>query len=131
MDDSSSKRVITWKPRRSDPRPTVCFVCGACEGDACDVGEHAVDELRRQDQAAQEERIAALVAAKLAGVRPPPQGPAKNEPRLGSAKEAADLLGINVEALWKRVQRAQIPRRAVVRTGKRGYSFRLDLLVAP
>ncbi len=46
-----------------------------------------------------------------------------------SAKEAARLLGCSVDALRKKVQRAQLPRGAVVHTGKRAYRLRRDKLL--
>jgi excisionase family DNA binding protein len=47
---------------------------------------------------------------------------------LVTAREAASLLGCSLEALRKRVQRAQLPRGCVVQVG-RSYRFRRDRLL--
>ena len=49
--------------------------------------------------------------------------------RVGSAADAARVLGITVAALRKRVQRGQVPLKAIIRISKRRHQFRLDLLV--
>jgi hypothetical protein len=48
--------------------------------------------------------------------------------RLIGARDAARILGISVPALRKRVQRGDLPRGAVVYTGRR-YQFRRDRLI--
>ncbi len=61
-------------------------------------------------------------------VQPPNQ--ATVLPALLSVAEAAQLLGLSIPALRKRVQRSQLPRGAVVQTGRR-YKLRRDRLLPP
>lgn len=56
-----------------------------------------------------------------------PNVPSELEAALIDAKEAAALMGINEAAFRQRVQRGQIPRAAIVRTGKRQQFVRSKL----
>ena len=88
----------------------------------------ALDELARAGRggglvevAELAEQLAEHLLPRLVREQPAP-------PRLVDAPGAADILGITEDAFRSRLQRGQIPRAAVVRTGRR-LQFRPDRLV--
>ena len=77
--------------------------------------------------------LADAVAARLTDMDWQAQAARRQTPvpptALLSVKEAAQLLGCSINALRKKVQRAQLPRGAVVYTGKVSYRIRRDKLL--
>jgi len=130
--------------------PVPCAICGATkhttaaheaaldevdefreeDGRGIPVVFYDADEASRFEAHVARQKLAAAVARKLAAPTRATPADANGTParRLGNAREAAAVLGISVPALRKRVQRAALPRGAVVYTGRR-CQFRLDRLV--
>jgi DNA-directed RNA polymerase specialized sigma24 family protein len=115
---------VTPSPRRDVPRavlldpddPMMVLVDPLLQAALDKLGEkHAVDAVALADA------VADRVLERLA----PEQ---RVEPILVDVARAARLLGISVDAFRSRLQRGQIPRAAIVRTGMR-LQFRPERLV--
>jgi hypothetical protein len=90
-----------FTPRKCGTR-LLCEVCGAPEGEPHEWDEHQLHDIEQEEERAREERIADMVAAKLAASTPS---------AVMSIEEVAQHLGISVTAAYARASRHKIPGR--------------------